>query len=80
MSDWRDKLKSVGKSFLASLATSAHEVLGRDAAMNTLKIDLQANDHKEVIGKLAYAIVDLQEEVVRLRTEVAELRFQAENR
>lgn len=80
MSYRSDKLKSVGKSFLASMAVAAHEVLGRDAAMNTLKIDLRANDHKEVIGKLAYAIVELQEEVVSLRTEIAVLRHEAESR
>lgn len=62
------------------MATSAHEVLGRDAAMNTLKIDLQTNDHKEVIGKLAYALVELQEEVVSLRAEIAVLRHEAESR
>jgi hypothetical protein len=80
VSDRSDKLKSMGKSFLASIATSAYEVLGRDAALNTLKIDLQANDYKEVTGKLAYAIVELQEEVVRLRTEIAVLRHEAGSR
>lgn len=74
MSDPRNKLKSMGRSFMVSFATAAQEVLGRDAALSTLKIDTKNNDYKDVIGKLAYAIVELQEQVADLRAEVVELQ------
>jgi hypothetical protein len=77
VSSRRDRLKSMGISVLTSLASTTAEVLGRDTAMSTLKIDIQADNHKEVTGKLAYAIVELQEEIVGLRAEIAELRSEA---
>lgn len=74
MSDPRNKLKSMGRSFMVSLATAAQEVLGRDTALSTLKIDTKNDDYKDVIWKLAYAIVGLQEQVAELRAEVVELQ------
>ncbi|WP_454810538.1 hypothetical protein [Paenarthrobacter nitroguajacolicus] len=80
MSDRTNRLKSVGISLLSALATSAQEVLGRDTALKSLKIDIKANEYKEVIGKLAYSIVELQGEIVDLRAEIAELRGEAGTR
>ena len=80
MSDARDKLKSMGRSFMVSLASAAQERLGRDAALSTLKIETSSDEYKDVIGKLAYAIVELQDQVLELRAEIALLQEEAANR
>lgn len=77
MSDARGKLKSMGISFVSSLTTAAQEVLGRDSALSALKIDPKSDAYKDVIGKLAYAVVELQEQVAELRAEVEELKTEA---
>ena len=65
---------------MVSLASAAQERLGRDSALRTLKVEIASDDYKEVIGKLAYAIVELQDEVRELRAGIALLQDEAGTR
>lgn len=67
MSVASDKMKSVFRSVLESVAESLQESVGRDDALRTLRIDTKNDNYELVIGKLAAAIVELQNEVAELQ-------------
>lgn len=80
MSAARDKIKSMGKAFLGSVATVVHERLSRDVALSTLKIDTKNDQYHDVIGKLAAAIVELQEENLELAAAIVELQSEVRSK
>ncbi|MCG2622698.1 hypothetical protein LVY72_12370 [Arthrobacter sp. I2-34] len=60
MIDPRDKMKSIFGSIARAIDESLQESQRRDAALKALKIDTTHDECHQAIGKLAVAIVELQ--------------------